>query len=113
MSSSRRADPARDAFHVRERLRERHDVGVLGLDVEQVRLVRRLRPVADALARDERRPAVLEEVDSRRANAAARRRAAEDDRVDVLRDEDRSKVRAEERGRSLLEYDRLVLARLE
>ncbi len=60
------------------------DVGVLRLDVEEVRLVRRLGPVADALARDDRRPAVLEQVDRRRADAARRRRAAEDDRVDAL-----------------------------
>ena len=39
--------------------------------------MRRLRTVADALARHDRRPAVLEQVDRRRADAAARRRAAE------------------------------------
>ena len=79
----------RHALDVVERLLERDDVGVLRLDVEQVRLVRRLRPVADALARHERRLAVLEQVDRGRADAAARRRAAEDHRVDALRDQDR------------------------
>ena len=66
-----------------------HDVGVLRLDVEEVRLVRRLRPVAHAVARHDRRPAVLEQVDRRRANAARGRGAAEDDRVDALGDQDR------------------------
>ena len=41
-----RADAAsRHALHVLERVLDRDDVGVLRLDVEQVRLVRRLRPV--------------------------------------------------------------------
>ena len=52
---------------------------------------------ADALARDDRRPAVLEQVDRGRADAAARRRPAEDHRVDALRDQDRGEVRPEER----------------
>src|SRR5207248_9764317 len=80
---------------------------------EEVVVVRRLRAVADALARDERRPAVLEQVDRGRADAAARRGAAKHDRVDRLREQDRGEVRAEEPGGALLEYDRLVLPRLE
>src|SRR5581483_1723560 len=89
------------------------DVGVLRLDVEEVCLVRRLRAVADALARDERGPAPLEEVDGRRADAAARRSAAQDDREEALRDEDPREVRPEERGRALLQHDCLVLAWVE
>src|SRR5581483_10974936 len=96
-----------------DRLLDRDDVRVLRLDVEQVGLVRRLRAVGDALARHDRRPAVLEQVDRRRADAAARRRAAEDDGVDPLRDEDRGEVRPEEPGRALLQHDRLVLTPLE
>jgi hypothetical protein len=55
----------------------------------------------------------LEEIDRRRPDAAARRRPAEDDRVDALRNQDRGEVRAEEARRTLLHDDRLVLARLE
>ena len=104
----RHATPARlrHGLQVRERLLERDDVRVLGLDVEQVRLVRRLSPVADALARHQRRPAVLEQIDRGRPDAAARRRAAEDHRVDLLRDEDRGEVRAEEGRRPLLQRRR-------
>ena len=54
-ASHRRADRPGHALEVGERVVDRDDVGVLRLDVEQVRLVRRLRAVADALARDERR----------------------------------------------------------
>ena len=53
-----RPSKAGTSLEVVERVLDRDDVGVLRLDVEQVRLVRRLRPVADALARHERRPAV-------------------------------------------------------
>ncbi len=67
---SRRDQPGRHALDVLERFLERDDIGVLRLDVEQVRLVRSLRTVADAVARDERRPAVLQQVDRRRADAS-------------------------------------------
>ena len=89
------------------------DVGVLRLDVEQVRVVRRLRPVADALARHDRRESVLQQVDGRGANASARGRAAQDHRVDALRDEHGGEVGAEEPGSSLLHEHRLVLAGVE
>src|SRR5215210_6161648 len=104
MSLRRRAGFPGHALHVGRGFFGGDDIGVLGLDVEQVGLVRLLRPVADALARDERRITVLEEVYRRRPDAAARRRAAHDDRVDVLRDEDRGEVRAEE-GRGALFED--------
>src|SRR5687768_9757466 len=65
---------ARDALEVAESVLERDDVCVLRLDVEEVRLVRRLRPVADALARNECREAVLKEVDGCGPHTAARRR---------------------------------------
>ena len=75
--------------------------------------MRRLRPVGHALSRDERRVAVLEQVDRGRADAAARGRAAQDHRVHALGDQNGRQVRPEEGGRALLEHDRLVLARLQ
>src|SRR5689334_8499405 len=51
-TSDRSGHLPRDALDVRKRGLERHDVRVLRLDVEQVRLVRRLRAVTDALVRD-------------------------------------------------------------
>src|SRR5215210_2416609 len=101
------------ALDVGEDILDGHHVGVLGLDVHQVCLVRFLCPVADALARDERRVAVLEEVYGGRPDAAARRRAAEDDGVHALRDQDRGEVRAEEGRGALLEDYGFFLSSLE
>src|SRR5437763_1896360 len=67
----------------------------------------------DGSARDERRSATLEQVDRGRPDAAAHRRAAADDRVGLLCQQDRREVRAEEPRRALLEHDRLVVVRLE
>src|SRR5439155_8287213 len=86
---------------------------VLRLDVEEVVLVRRLRAVSDTLARHECGPAVLEQVDRSRADATARRRTAEDDRIDPLRQQDRGEVRPEEARRALLQDDGFVVSRLE
>ena len=64
--------PPGNALDVGERLVERDHVRVLRLDVEEVRLVRGLRSVADALARDERRKPVLEQVDRGRPEPRSR-----------------------------------------
>src|SRR5438552_657185 len=89
------------------------DGRVLRLDAEEVVVVRRSGAVADALTRHERRPAVLQQVDRGRADATARRRAAEHDRVDPLSEQDRREVRAEEARGTLLQHYRLVVPRLE
>src|SRR6516225_11303349 len=75
--------------------------------------MRRLRPIAHTLTRNDRREPVLQEVDRGCPDAAARRCATENRGVDALRGQNRDEVRAEERGGALFENDRLVLPPLE
>src|SRR5918998_4063765 len=98
------------ALDVGEGLFDGHHVGVFGLDVYQVCLVRLLRPVPDALAGNQGRVAVLQEVYGGRPDTAAGGRSAHDDGVHPLRDQDRGQVRAEEGRSALFEDHRLVFA---
>src|SRR5215212_8962907 len=112
-SLRRRSGPLLHPLQVRQGVLYGYDVGVLGLDVDQVSLVRSLCPVAYALARHERRIAVLQEVYGGRPDAAARRRAAHDHGVHALRDQDRGQIRAEEGRGALLEDYGLFLPAFE
>ena len=60
------------------------DVGVLGVEVEEVLVVRRGVAVAARVGDHDRPEAVLERVQRRGPDAAARREAGDDDGVDAL-----------------------------
>ncbi len=88
-----------------DRLRERDDVAVFLIDVEEVDCAARLVPVVDTLLDDNHVQSVGAAVGNRRPNAAAHAFAADDQGVDALGDEVGKERRAEEAaGRGLLQY---------
>ena len=95
----------------RERLVQVEHVAVLGVDVEQRRLVRARGAVGDRVAGDDDPVAVLHRVDRGGANAPRGRGAGDDHRVDVGGGQHRRQRGAEEaRGEQLVE-DRFTLPR--
>jgi len=84
---------------------DRNDICVFRSHVEQVRPVRRLGPVSNALLRDDSPKAVLERVHYRCANTPAGRRPSDDEGVHPLRDELTTERRPEEGGRILFDPD--------
>src|SRR5229473_3722347 len=87
-----------------ERGDEWHDVGVAGVDVKQVRFVRRRAAVADCFARHDDVEVVVEAALAGRADATARTAAGDDQRVYPLGNEHVEQMRAEKRrGAGLLD----------
>lgn len=75
--------PGRERIKVVESVLQIHDIGVFRVHVEEVCLMRPGGAIADRLAYDNGLEAVLQGVDRRSANAAARRAAGQDDRVNA------------------------------
>src|SRR5581483_2009082 len=108
----RRAGPRPRGEH-REDFVRADDVRVLLLEVEERRVVRAERAVADAVADDDRTEAEADRVDDARTHAAARRAARDEDRVDAVLREPRREVGAEEGGGVALGEDELARTRRE
>ncbi len=109
----RRFGQRRKCRQVAAHVRETNDLGVLRLQVEQVRLVRRRVPVADRLAHDQWHEAVLAGVERAGAHAAAGADPGDQDRVHAERGQRRGERRAEEGAGVLLGDHGLAGRRLE
>ena len=90
-----------DGLQILQGLVERDDVGVFSVEIEQTLLVRGHRTVADRLAHYHGTEAVLHRIDGGGADAARRRTAGEDQRVDAPGVEPRQEPGANNRLRPI------------
>src|SRR6185436_8030863 len=98
MSPSSFVEPGEIGAHALER----DDLGILGLQIEQIRFVRPGGAVADGIAHDKRYESMLDSVDGSRAHAAAGRHSGNQERVDTERSQCGGERRSEECARILL-----------
>jgi|GEM_PF-1678360 len=94
----------REVLDIGKSLGEAHQVGVLRVDIEEVRFVRTAGPITDALSRQHRRKPILQQIDSCSPDAPRGSHSAQDHGVDPLADEDRGQV-GTEKGRCTLLQD--------
>src|SRR5579859_6630688 len=104
----RRGPSLREASQMGQSLVERQNVSILGVDIEQVGLVRRLMTIADAVPHDDCAKLVLNRIDGARADATARRASAENNGVNPLRMKRWRKAGAKECAGILLGDDKLA-----
>jgi hypothetical protein len=104
----RKAIAFRKIVQIHLGLVQRDNIGVFLLKIEQIGFVRALGAVADTLPYDHRTEARAHCIHRGGANAAARRTAADDQRVDAPAGKPTRQIGADESGWILLVDDRLA-----